>query len=329
MIAASPSSSFQPGHIRRLVLSKDLDQVADLIELSFPIHLDQDGQTYIKEMRQAAREMRFMGWLSNVAEMGDQQAAGFVWEENGRIVGNLSLIPFRRGGQRITLIANVAVHPDFRRQGIARALTHRALSYLQDQNIRRVWLQVRDDNPAAIDLYRSVGFVDQYARTTWRIHPFERKELSDTDQKRLTVTRRGHQGWDRQKDWLYQAYPQGIHWNLPVDFNRFESGFLQSLANIFDNIRLKHWSVVSKDQCMGVITWQKTSTYADNLWLAFPEDPEAEVLPYALSTVLKRLNQRHPLSIDYPKGRNPSVFERIGFTEFRTLIWMSRSLHSL
>ena len=159
--------------IRSLDISSDLDQVADLIEMCFPISHDPDGQTYIREMRKAAREMRLFGWLSTLAEMGSTKSAGFVWEDSGEIIGNLSLIPFQNDGRRIHLIANVAVHPDHRRKGIARALTQHALAYLRRRGDPAAWLQVREDNPAAITLYRSVGFKEQAIRTTWRIRPMD------------------------------------------------------------------------------------------------------------------------------------------------------------
>ncbi len=94
MIAASLSA--KSDHIRKMNLSQDLDPVADLIEMCFPIHLDKDGQQYIHEMRQAAREMRMASWLSALADVGNIKASGFVWEEDERIIGNLSLIPFKQ-----------------------------------------------------------------------------------------------------------------------------------------------------------------------------------------------------------------------------------------
>jgi len=125
MTAASLPSLENSAHIRKMDISRDLNAVADLIEMCFPIQKDKDGQTYIKQMRQAARDMRYVRWLSTLAEIGESRSSGFVWEENGRIIGNLSLIPFQQGGQRIHLIANVAVLPEHRRRGIARALTQR------------------------------------------------------------------------------------------------------------------------------------------------------------------------------------------------------------
>lgn len=327
MISAALSTTPKFDHIRKLDLSRDLDQVADLIEICFPIHKDHDGQTYVQEMRKAAREMRMMGWLTNLAEMGSQRASGFVWEKEGQIIGNLSLVPFQKDGRRIHLIANVAVHPDYRRQGIARALTVHALTFLRRLGEKQTWLQVRDDNPGAIDLYRSVGFVDRFARTTWRIRPFEFKALPTSRFPDLSIRRRKPADWKNQQQWLDYAYPHEIRWNLPVDFRRFTPGLLHVLENFLDGINLRHWTVVKADKNFGTITWQKTKSFANNLWLAFPEETENKVLTIALEMVLKRLARKHPLSIDYPKGWSSQDLESMGFENFRTLIWMSHSLN--
>lgn len=322
MDAASVSSSLNSEHLRKIDLTHDLDDVADLIELCFPIQTDPDGQTYVREMRQAARDMRVMGWLSNLAEFDVNRASGFVWEEAGCIVGNLSLIPFQKGGQRIHLIANVAVHPDYRCRGIARALTSRAMGHLRRRNEPEVWLQVRDDNPTAMDLYRSVGFIDQVARTTWRIRPFEFQSLGDSPSAGLRLRRRRRDDWEDQQRWLIETYPLNIRWNLPVDFSRFVPGLIQSLVNLLEGKHFKHWAVSSGEATQGTITWQKTSSFANNLWLAFPEEAEIETLPWVLDLVMNRLPPKHPISIDYPKGRLQKQFDAMGFQYFRTLIWM-------
>jgi ribosomal protein S18 acetylase RimI-like enzyme len=323
MVMAWQAAKSTPNPVRKMDLSRDLDQVADLIELCFPIHLDPDGKTYVNDMRKAAREMRLMGWLAGLSEQYPTTSSGFVWEEEGRIIGNLSLIPLQKEGRRVFLIANVAVHPDHRRRGIARKLTQQALDILVQQNISEVWLQVRDDNPPAIDLYRSLGFQDQEARTTWRIRP---RDLNRTDfpnnDARVTIRRRVKADWPLQQAWLEAAYPRAIRWNLPVNFSRFSPGLLQSLANSMEDKAFKHWSISVDGACQGVLTWQKTSAYAHNLWLALPLEHEAELLPDGLSFVLKRLSRNHPLAVDYPDQRGREQFADLGFEKFRTLIWM-------
>lgn len=327
MNAASDSLNLKASPIRQLNIAQDLDRVADLVEMCFPIHLDQDGQTYVNEMRKTAREMRMMFWLSNLAEYTNFNAAGFVWEEGDEIIGNLSLIPFQHAGRSLYLIANVAVHPDHRRRGIARALTNRALAHLRQRNEFRVWLQVRDDNPAAVNLYRSVGFVDQFTRSTWRARPLDLRSDVASSPSRFTVRRRLKRDWAKQKQWLELTYPYELRWNLLVDFRRFPPGFMQNMTNFIDGFFIRHWRIGNQGECQGVITWQKTNTFANNLWLAFPEYGEEETLPWALAWVCRQLSQKHPISINYPKGRSQTVFEDMGFHHLHSLIWMKLRLN--
>lgn len=326
MMAALFPGINAPDPIRKLDLTRDLDQVADLIELCFPIHLDPDGQTYVNEMRKTARDLRRMGWLSPLTDLASATTSGFVWEENGQIIGNLSLIPLQKEGRRVHLIANVAVHPTQRGQGIGKKLTQRALEYLRRQRDTQVWLQVRDDNPAAINLYRSLGFSDQAARTTWRIRPADLDGKSISLRPEWSVRRRKPDDWPAQKHWLEDAYPPQIQWNLPVNFRRFTPGLIQSITNFLDGAFFKHWSIAHGGRCQGVITWQKSDSYANNLWLAFSAGLEGEFLSPGLAHVLKWSPKRHPLSVDYPKGRCDLQFESLGFEKFRTLIWMCRRL---
>jgi len=326
MLASTSQQNLTHSRIRKLDLSRDLDQVADLIERCFPIHLDYDGQTYIKEMHKTARDMRILGWLSNLSDLSSNKAPGFIWEEEGRIIANLSMIPFKDRGKEICLIANVAVDPEYRRMGIARELTNFALAFLRRIHVSQVWLQVRDDNPAACQLYRSTGFKAHMVRTTWRIRPKDIKPITKDNEKSVRVRGRLDEDWREQQQWLGLAYPSTIRWNLPVNFNRFEPGFLQSFSNFLDGVQLRHWGVDYGGEFSGSITWQKTKNYANNLWLAFPEDRESLVLPYALNKLMKRLSGRRPISIDYPKGRFETEFEALGFENFRSLIWMKQSL---
>lgn len=56
-------------------------------------------------------------------------------------------------------IANLAVHPDFRRQGIGARLLKHALQQAAHEGMCSAQLEVRAGNQAAIALYRRFGFV--------------------------------------------------------------------------------------------------------------------------------------------------------------------------
>jgi ribosomal-protein-alanine N-acetyltransferase len=55
-------------------------------------------------------------------------------------------------------VLNVAVDPDCRRRGIARALMVRAVEYAAARKVRHILLEVRRSNAPAIALYRGLGF---------------------------------------------------------------------------------------------------------------------------------------------------------------------------
>lgn len=55
-------------------------------------------------------------------------------------------------------ITNVAVHPDCRRQGIARALMQVLIRSCEEAGILRQTLEVRPSNEAALRLYKGFGF---------------------------------------------------------------------------------------------------------------------------------------------------------------------------
>jgi ribosomal-protein-alanine acetyltransferase len=55
-------------------------------------------------------------------------------------------------------VISLAVSPEYRGRGISRQLMHAVLRAFQRGGQTRAFLMVRQDNPAAINLYRSLGF---------------------------------------------------------------------------------------------------------------------------------------------------------------------------
>lgn len=313
--------------IRSLDMTRDLDAVADLIEMCFPIHKDRDGQTYLRQMRKTARDMHYLRWLSTMTDLSGDRVAGFVWEEDGRILGNISLVPFKEGGHTIHMIANVAVRPEHRRKGIARALTVRAMELLRRKHEPRVWLQVRDDDEGAQELYRSVGFVERLKRTSWRIRPVDVRTPREVGPEKIVVRKRRESDWANQSTWLMTGYPSSMRWNLPVNFHQFETGPIQEVKNFLDGINLRHWAMEKDGECQGLLSWQKTSTYANNLWLALAPQADGKLLTAALPEIMSNFKRRHTLSLDLAYGAYADELTGLGFKVFRTLVWMSCELN--
>ena len=74
-------------------------------------------------------------------------------------------------------ITNVAVSPDFRRQGIARALITELLAQAKAAGLSFVTLEVRESNAPAIALYAGAGFAPVGTRKNFYSNPTENAVL--------------------------------------------------------------------------------------------------------------------------------------------------------
>lgn len=92
-------------------------------------------------------------------------AAFIVAEENGRVVGyvmcrietgmpSLRLMGFERKGH----VISIAVLPENRRQGVARALMREVMKAMLFYKANECILEVRVSNKPAVNLYRKMGF---------------------------------------------------------------------------------------------------------------------------------------------------------------------------
>jgi ribosomal protein S18 acetylase RimI-like enzyme len=161
MVAAPLSFDSQTRNgLRPVNLSHDVAQVVGLLNLAFRSALQAEGRRMGD-----AQLTAYPGWASRWRQIRQGLVPGFVWEVDGRIVGNVSILPTRIFGR--FAVANVAVHPEFRRRGIARSLMEAALDMIESHGGTVIMLQVRHDNDSAIRLYRSLGFRIVGSVTSW------------------------------------------------------------------------------------------------------------------------------------------------------------------
>lgn len=317
-------------HIRPLNVLRDLSAVADLIELCFSSTMDHDGQRYLSDMRRASRDDSFLHWASHMAESASMPLSGYVWEEGGRIVGNASLIPFRDHGKRVYLIANVATHPEFRRQGIGRALTERAMMQARAKSASAVWLHVREDNPGAITLYQGLGFQEMARRTAWYAGPGRYPSEPDAD---LAVVPRHPGFWPLQCSWLSHLYPENLSWYHPWNLNALRPGFWNSLYHFLVDTQVKQWAAVRGEELLATLTWMPQGSRSESLYAAVPPSalqgaagrdgaPNGEALTRLLIHAQRSLSHYATLSLDFPAGEMTEAIRSAGFNPRRTLLWM-------
>jgi ribosomal protein S18 acetylase RimI-like enzyme len=307
-------------HMRPLNVLRDLSAVADLIELCFSPTIDNDGQRYLSDMRRASRDDSFLRWASRVSETASMPLMGYVWEQDGRIIGNASLIPFRDRGKRIYLIANIATHPDYRRRGIGRALTERVMKQARDKNTSAIWLHVRDDNPGAIELYRQLGFQEIARRTTWQGTPEPRLSNPSPD---IRIVPRHSRFWPLQQNWLRRLYPKDLSWYQFWNMNALRPGMWNWFYLLFVDFNIKQWAAVQNDELLATLSWMPHGSRSESLYAATnPERASSDALTALLVQARRTITYSSYLTLDYPADEMTDAIQAAGFQPRRTLLWM-------
>lgn len=97
-------------------------------------------------------------------ELTENQASRcWVAEVDGRIVGmivNWLLVDEVH-------VATIATHPDYRRQGIAKKLLAHSLRHMSGEGAISSFLEVRESNSAARDMYRKFGYAETGRRKAY------------------------------------------------------------------------------------------------------------------------------------------------------------------
>ena len=313
-----------PPQIRAIQLPGDLRAVADLVELCFEATLDTDGRRFIRQMRRAANRRRaYPGSSGMIARV-----RGYVWVEDGEIVGNISLIPVTVHHRRASLVANVAVHPDHRQRGIARALTEAALAKVINSGVRTAVLQVDLTNQHAQEMYLSYGFEEKATRTTWHGDGITDIKMPPS----VRVRKRIRSDWPHQRRWLDQLYNREVRWNLPIDRGLYSPGLAGWIGRVLHQHKIRQWTATHHNQWIGSLIWQSSHNQADWLWLASPPDKLelaiCSLIPAARQELLmdNLIKPGRILAVNFPAGESQAAFEAIGFHQHNTLIWMKKDL---
>lgn len=106
----------------------------------------------------------------------------WVVEQDGRIAGMLVAWMLVDEAH----IATIATHPDFRRRGIARNLLAYALRYMSREGAVTSFLEVRESNTAAQEMYRQFGYEAVGRR---------KRYYKDTDEDAILMTLNGLEGF--------------------------------------------------------------------------------------------------------------------------------------
>ena len=97
--------------------------------------------------------------------LGNPCSSFYLAYANGALAGYMGLQIFSGEGY----VTNIATLPEYRRNGIAKALINKAL----DNEMEFITLEVRESNAPAISLYNSFGFKKVGVRPNYYSNPTE------------------------------------------------------------------------------------------------------------------------------------------------------------
>lgn len=103
------------------------------------------------------------------AELPDERHEFLIAEAGEEVLGYVGMLFVLDEGY----ISNVAVAPDYRRQGVASALIRALLARAAERELSFVTLEVRESNAPAIALYEGFGFAPVGRRKNYYDAPKE------------------------------------------------------------------------------------------------------------------------------------------------------------
>ena len=141
--------------------------MSDLLEL----HIVKMAKEDIKQIAEIEKACFSTPWSENAIneELFNPLSVFFVAKYEDTVVGYIGMHHVIDEG----FIANVAVSPQFRQKGIAKALIQTLIAYAEQHALSFITLEVRKSNQNAINLYTGQGFITEGERRHFYEHPKE------------------------------------------------------------------------------------------------------------------------------------------------------------
>jgi ribosomal protein S18 acetylase RimI-like enzyme len=311
-------------------LRTDLAPLADLIELAFADTMDSSGRAAVREMRALSRLGTGLSVLSGMNDLVQGIGLGYVWIQDARLVGNVSIYPANLPSSMgpIWIVANVAVHPDYRGRGIARQLMVASLDAIRKRggNPPTAILQVERANAPARKLYDSLGFISEGAWRHWRRSGGARIPPA-LENPPAYITRRRRGEWRAEYALAERVRPDGLGWQRPLHkrlFHRSLPGYLNDLINMRSTERLVIHSEDERE--IRASLWIERAFAASSVQLMLLVDPDYQGIydEALINLVTRRYGGRTPLSLEHPADDviASAILERYHFYTQRTLVHM-------
>ena len=150
---SSDSNTIAETHEMR---SDEFDELADLMVLAFKNSIEED-RIDVHELQRLMKKLQTPVYKVLQRVLGIRTEF-YVSEVENTIASGIQL-DIRKDE---VYVSNIMTHPNYRQQGLARALLHLSFRRARELNKKKVRLDARADNTNAVSLYSSEGFETTY-----------------------------------------------------------------------------------------------------------------------------------------------------------------------
>lgn len=135
------------------------------------IRLEQMTDAHVAQIARLEKQCFSDPWSENsvASELNNRLSLWLVALDGATVAG---YIGSQSVGDEADMM-NVAVHPDYRRRGIARELVMGLVAALGEKGVHSLALEVRASNAPAIALYEQLGFIQVGRRPNYYRNPKE------------------------------------------------------------------------------------------------------------------------------------------------------------
>jgi GNAT superfamily N-acetyltransferase len=320
--------------LRPVNLRTDLVPLADLIEIAFADTMDSSGRAAVREMRTLSRLGPGLSVVLGMNDLAQGVGLGFVWIEDERLVGNTSVYPTHLPTGPAWIIANVAVHPDYRGRGIATQLVQASLDMIRRRRNGRTALailQVEADNASAKHIYERLGFVAERSWTQWRRSSTVRTPppYDYANHSSLYITRRRPGEWRAEYALAQRLRPTvlgGMGWLRPLHPSLFRRSLFKRLSDMISFRSLERLVIRGERDDLRAVMWLESAFAASSVQVTLMVKPEfqGEYDEALINLATRRFSLRSAISLEHPTDDlvTAAVLQRYNFLPQRTLIHM-------
>ncbi|MEJ5197861.1 MAG: GNAT family N-acetyltransferase [Anaerolineae bacterium] len=308
---------------------RHLRQVAELIEEAFAGELDAEGRGLVREMHTIGRLSPLLGGAFSAGILGES-VGGFVWVEDGRVLGNLTLQRLDWGGVRWR-ISNVAVAATHRGRGIGRSLMLAGLSEIAQMGGAWAILQVRADNMPARRLYESLGFTAVCQDGIWKLTTRPpHVPAADAALQPLPAL-----AWRPRFELAQAAQTDLAAWVAPVAAEAYRVGLMQAAIEVLGAwlglYRVQRWGTCTNGRLTSMVeVWTGAFDDVYRLRLAVRPAVRGHLEHALIAQALRALADQPPapVVIEHSGDHVEAVaaLEAFGFKPQRVLLTMRRQI---